>query len=251
MKRNFTILFILIIAFYSVNLIGCETIFGQNTSNKLVDYKNIEINDYHPDFIEISDNKMILNRNDGFFIIIGEADNSDSINYESNILGTTIKEYLLENHFTNVNLASQTPNYQLDNAAVTAIANGCRYIILIGINEIKTFEYGGGIADSLSTVYIFDLASGLNNIFEKYEDNKDLQNLTGKNNSISFIIATTAYNNMQKYYPSWKTFSESFANVLANELTKKSSDTSESELDLFYSLIKDEIKDNANNLLNN
>lgn len=41
MKRNFTILFILIIAFYSVNLIGCETIFGQNTSNKLVDYKNI------------------------------------------------------------------------------------------------------------------------------------------------------------------------------------------------------------------
>lgn len=250
MKMKFFYLSCLIL--FVLFLIGCESLTEHNSyysnlnSERLDSEKqNKNENGYYVDLIETTDDAFVLNKNDGIFIITSEDSSSAEFGYEMKTIEESLKTQLKKYGFKNIVFSSQIRDFNMEeNPAIYAIANDCRYMIGLGFDSIKTFNYGGGLSDSLAYIVIADCASGLVDISLQYLEGGEESQPNGKNNLMTIIVASTAENNLQRYYPSWKTFSSIFAEELAKKLAEKC-DENNDLVGTLYSQIKNELQQNA------
>lgn len=214
----------------------------------LNDKSSNDENTYLIDILENVDNGFSLNKRDGIFIIASTNKSSD---YELKAIENAMSEKLQSYGFSNVVFASQVRNFdpnKIDYVYPFALVNDCRYVLLIGFDSVTTFEYGGGLADSVGFVAVIDTFSGIFDYMENY-DNESI--LDGEDKCAILTVATTAYNNFERYYPSWKTFSSVYADEVVCKLNEISLSYRNKDIDSAYIIMRYQLKEYSKNYIGN
>lgn len=151
-------------------------------------------NKYFLDWYYADGDKIFnIDKNCGIFI----ACISDEAT-QNKLFETSLKKELQALGYNNIVLGSYSPDFDLYSdeqgyIGYYALTHGCLYMMLFGFNNTWTFEQLGGLGDSTSFLYIFDIASAFRNI-------------DGIFDNVSYNFIVSAKNNGQSYNSSLVTF---------------------------------------------